>query len=315
MSINAGIGTSSSPETDALRSWLPGESAAMRGFRAQFALCLAENGPVLLLGEVGVGKARAGWLLHRLGSRADGPFLVLDPAGDLGAQIAAARRGTVLASGWGLEGGVVDVLLGRTGADGPRVLLTAEGEAKEEYCARFGLYRLKLPCLAERAEDLPVLCAHLLADLSAEPPVLTAGALDWIASRAWPGNVRQLRDCVQRAALLGGGRAIDVALLADAGGPATMPVPPQGMAAEAGENFAEALARWLDVMLAGGAACVPELHARVIAAVERPLIERVLALTDGNQSRAAGLLGLNRNTLRKRMSELGIDSGRKGARR
>jgi two-component system nitrogen regulation response regulator GlnG len=133
---------------------------------------------------------------------------------------------------------------------------------------------------------------------------LTPDAIALLARQPWRGNVRELRNFIFRLALLAREDVIDSAaieplLLSDLAAPE--PIVPQGKAGSA--DLAQALVLWL-------AENQPEagtLYDKVLAAFEAPLFLHALTQTGGNQLRAAQLLGINRNTLRKRLSELDIN--------
>ena len=127
---------------------------------------------------------------------------------------------------------------------------------------------------------------------------LSRAAAELLEEQPWRGNVRELRNFVFRAALLSREEEIDAPalrqLMTERGGTeATVPA----------ADFAQALAGWLrrSVPSAG------TLYHTALAAFEKPLFEHALRETSGNQLRAAHLLGINRNTLRKRLDDLGID--------
>jgi two-component system nitrogen regulation response regulator GlnG len=133
---------------------------------------------------------------------------------------------------------------------------------------------------------------------------LTPEAIARLEQRSWRGNVRELRNVVYRLALMAREERIDAASLADIIGEES--VPGAGAPREAASGFAPALSAWLasETPLPG------TLYHRALAAFEKPLIEHALGRTGGNQLRAAQLLGINRNTLRKRISELGLEPDR-----
>ena len=124
----------------------------------------------------------------------------------------------------------------------------------------------------------------------------------------WPGNVRELENALLRAAVLARGRTLvpeDFALAGQPRRTATDTLP-----------LEEAVRRRLAELLQADAAAAPgDLHATLISAVERPLIEVVLERAAGNQVKAAEMLGINRNTLRKKITELGIEVRRPTAAR
>jgi two-component system nitrogen regulation response regulator GlnG len=130
--------------------------------------------------------------------------------------------------------------------------------------------------------------------------VISPDAVDKLARYAWPGNVRELENAIKRALVLAAAEVIgpdDFAFLDGGGERVAMSL----------EGIVRAET---EAALESGAS--GDLHAALLARVEKPLIETALARTGGNQLRAAELLGINRNTLRKRIVELGIDVGEKG---
>jgi two-component system nitrogen regulation response regulator GlnG len=317
---------------DVLAVWLPGVSPAIRDFRHQLAACLESERPVLLVGEPGSGKQRAARILHSLSGRAEGPFVLFDVAIPVQRQVARAAGGTLLIDDLDGCGDSVQEELMRwvvawdwSAPATPRLIVTArdgeeaEGPGFEAFLlAERGAIRLFVPSLRARFEDLPVLCAVLLAAEGASGVTgVTPDGFAYLASRAWPGNIRELREGLQRAAAAGGGRPLDAATLERAflaegrGGAAAGRAPSPDSVAAGG--LSGMLARCFDLMLDASGPIMPDLHARLIAAIERPLIERALKFTDGNQVKAAALLGLNRNTLRTRMQALGIEPARRKA--
>jgi two-component system nitrogen regulation response regulator GlnG len=133
-----------------------------------------------------------------------------------------------------------------------------------------------------------------------------------LARQPWRGNVRELRNFVYRLALLARDEVIDAATIEPL--LALDSAPPPSFVEELADggttNFADALAHWIDeAQPAPGA-----LYSAALAAFERPLFLHALSLTGGNQLRAARLLGINRNTLRKRLSDLAIDPDDLGSR-
>ncbi len=127
---------------------------------------------------------------------------------------------------------------------------------------------------------------------------VTDDVRDALTRHHWPGNVRELENTLLRAAVLARGRTVlleDLALSGRAG--------PQGSEALPLED---AVRRRLGELLDGGGKKAQDLYSAVIGAVERPLIELVLERAGGNQVKAADMLGINRNTLRKKITELNI---------
>ncbi|MBB6226044.1 two-component system nitrogen regulation response regulator GlnG [Polymorphobacter multimanifer] len=188
--------------------------------------------------------------------------------------------------------------------------LTEAGRFREDLYYRLNVVPLELPPLRARKEDVPVLARHFLA-LAAEAglprKMLDAGALAVLQAHGWPGNVRELENLMRRLAVLERGDTIGAAALTAVLGPAVRAAPPPATGAD---DLASAAAQHIDRYFAGfGNALPPEgVYDRLLAEVERPLIRACLAATEGNQLKAARLLGINRNTLRKKLGELGIDA-------
>jgi two-component system nitrogen regulation response regulator GlnG len=181
--------------------------------------------------------------------------------------------------------------------------LVEEGRFREDLFYRLNVVPIRLPPLRERAGDVEPLARHFLR-LAAREGLpsrrLSDTAVDVLAAQPWRGNVRELRNVMYRAALLARDDVIDADIVRQ-----LLAETPTARDAAAGD-FAGALRTWL------GEAVPQEgqLYHSALAAFEKPLFEHALARTGGNQLRAAALLGINRNTLRKRLSDLDIDPDR-----
>jgi two-component system nitrogen regulation response regulator GlnG len=164
--------------------------------------------------------------------------------------------------------------------------------------------------LRERREDIPDLVGHFLTAMASEgleSKNLTPAAMAVLQRYSWPGNVRELENLIRRLTALYAQDAIDAAdveaELADA--PVAAAHNLDGDRAESlSETVERQLRRYFDSH--GDALPAQGLYDRVLREVERPLISLTLAATNGNQVKAADLLGLNRNTLRKKIRELDI---------
>jgi two-component system nitrogen regulation response regulator GlnG len=184
----------------------------------------------------------------------------------------------------------------------------ANGAFREDLFYRLNVVPLRLPALRERRQDVPLLARHFLDGAAAEGlprRQLSQSAVDVLAAHDWPGNVRELENLMRRLAVLSRDEVIEAgAVRAMLGSSRTTPgaaeLPSAGMAA-AVRALIERIARERADALDDGT-----LYDRVIAEVERPMIEAMLARHGGNQLRAARALGLNRNTLKKRLDDLGI---------
>ncbi len=195
--------------------------------------------------------------------------------------------------------------------------LIRQGLFREDLFYRLNVVPIRLPPLRERTEDIPTLVRHFFAMAHGEGLPLKSvdtQAMERLKSYRWPGNVRELENLVRRLAALYSQEVIGVdavaAELADA-------LPPSMLATAAteispGEGLSGAAERHLRDYFAAHKGGLPPagLYDRVLREVERPLITLCLAATRGNQIKAAQLLGLNRNTLRKKIRELDIEVAR-----
>ncbi len=189
--------------------------------------------------------------------------------------------------------------------------LIQQGLFREDLFYRLNVVPLRLPPLRERREDLPDLVRHFLrkAEDSGLPSKRMDGAaIERLKLHAWPGNVRELENLVRRLVVLTPDEVItEGAVAAELAGwePRAHPEEEEG-------GLSSAVERHLTVHFAEYRDGLPPpgLYDRVLREFERPLIAISLAACRGNQIRAAQLLGLNRNTLRKKIRELGIELSR-----
>jgi DNA-binding NtrC family response regulator len=164
--------------------------------------------------------------------------------------------------------------------------LVADGEFREDLLYRLNLISIHLPALRERPGDVPLLARHFLAGAARAygrpAPELARDAEDWLRAQSWPGNVRQLRQTLERAVLVTDGdrlRAQDFRVLAEIGSEASG---------------------------AGAAARLPSPGAMTLDEIERAMIGRCLAHFGGNITRAAEALGLSRGALYRRLEKHGL---------
>ncbi|MGI9433385.1 MAG: sigma 54-interacting transcriptional regulator, partial [Geminicoccaceae bacterium] len=188
--------------------------------------------------------------------------------------------------------------------------LVAQGLFREDLFYRLNVVPVRLPPLRERAEDIPALIQHFLGKTAEEGlphKTIEPEAMTLLKGYAWPGNVRELENLVSRLAVLYAedtiGRDVVEIELRD-----RMPSA-RADAGLGGEDLSSYVMRHLDQVFDEFDGRLPPsgLHGRILQEVERPLIEKVLAVTRGNQLKAAALLGVNRNTLRKKIRELDIE--------
>ncbi|MFA6220286.1 MAG: nitrogen regulation protein NR(I) [Erythrobacter sp.] len=325
---------------------LIGRSPAMQGVYRMITRVLRNDLTVLVTGESGTGKELVAEAIHDLGSRRTGPFvavnmaaiphdlleselfghergaftgaisqqigkfeqanggtLFLDEIGDMPAEaqtrlLRALQSGRIRRVGGRQEIGVDVRIIAATNRD--LAPMIADGRFREDLFYRLNVVPIHLPPLRERREDIGALVRHFLGQAAIEGLArrqVTEAAITRLAACQWPGNVRELRNVVFRLALLARDDVIDVAAVEDC-------LPKRAEPGGAGErnDFAAALGSWL---AANGQSAGTLYHA-ALAAFEGPLFEHALRETEGNQLRAAQLLGINRNTLRKRLSELEI---------
>jgi two-component system nitrogen regulation response regulator GlnG len=178
-----------------------------------------------------------------------------------------------------------------------------EGRFREDLFYRLNVVSLSLPALRDRRGDIPLLADHFLAKYAATlgERIIAPEAMDRLVGYDWPGNVRELENVIQRAMVMATGGAIL---------PEHLPIGPVSAAAAVAPDASleEIIERKMQECVRGlrGHASA-NLHALMVGLVEKPLLRAVMRETKGNQVRAAQLLGINRNTLRKKLKEHGID--------
>ncbi|VAW17574.1 Nitrogen assimilation regulatory protein [hydrothermal vent metagenome] len=185
-----------------------------------------------------------------------------------------------------------------------------QGLFREDLYYRLNVVPIRIPPLRERLEDIPDLVRHFLAQARGEGLAskdIEPQALKRFARHPWPGNVRELENLVRRLMALHPQETITADIVdaeLDGAQKGSAPL----VSVDGDQSLSGALERHLDSYFAdfSGALPPPGLYLRMLREFERPLIARTLAATCGNQIKAAELLGLNRNTLRKKIRELDI---------
>ena len=327
---------------------LIGRSAPMQEVYRTLARLVGADLTVLIQGESGSGKSLAARALHDLGRRREGRFVAVNLGGApreridaelFGAgegapgKLAEADGGTLLLdeiSDMPLDSqirllrvfdGAEPVINPRTGRRcDVRVIaatnrdlrgLVAQGLFREDLYFRLNVAQIRMPALREHVEDIPELARAFLLRASREglpSKVIDHDALERLKLHDWPGNVRELENLVRRVCALYADETITARIvdreLADRG--------EFTRTADEPATLSGLVERYLASHIAGHGESLPPagLYDRVIAEVERPLFQLTLAATRGNQVRAAEILGLNRNTLRKRIIELGVENAR-----
>lgn len=325
-----------------------GEAPAMQEVFRAIGRLAQSNITVLINGESGTGKELVAHALHRHSPRREKPFIALNMAAiprDLmeselfghekgaftGAQ--AQRRGrfeqadggTLFLDEIGDMPAETQTRLLRVLADGEfyrvgghtsvkvdvRIIaathqnledLVKEGRFREDLFHRLNVIRVHLPKLSDRREDIPRLLEYFLhkaaEELEVEPKVLRPETEAYLTRMAWPGNVRQLENTCRWITVMASGREVLVSdlppeLLDEAQAPVTS------------ENWEQALRNWADRELARGER---RLLDSAVPSFERIMIETALKQTAGRRRDAAELLGWGRNTLTRKIKELGMEA-------
>ncbi len=336
----------SSPEESFSTPEILGKAAAMQGIFRAIGRLSQSHATVLITGESGTGKELVAHALHRHSPRAGKPFVAINTAAipkDLleselfghergaftGAQ--AMRRGRFEQAEGGtlfldeigdmppdLQTRLLRVLSDghfyRVGGHQPikaniRVIAAThqdlenrvkQGLFREDLFHRLNVIRLKLPPLRERREDIELLAKFFLQksakELGVEPKKVSDAAVSYISSLDFPGNVRQLENLCHWLTVMAPGQNIGVddlpqELRSDT--PASGP-----------ESWVDALSNEADFWMARGETAIME---RLVPLFEKTLILRALRHTGGRRIEAATLLGLGRNTLTRKIQELGLE--------
>jgi two-component system, NtrC family, nitrogen regulation response regulator GlnG len=249
--------------------------------------------------------------------QAEGGTLFLDEIGDMPME-AQTRLLRVLQQGeYTTVGGRVPIktnvrIVAATNKD-LRVLIQ-QGLFREDLYFRLNVVPLRLPPLRERVEDIPDLARHFFMLVEKEGLArkqLDVEAMDRMKRYRWPGNVRELENLVRRLAALYPQDTITGAIVDSEldSQPLLPPQPtgkPSAQAQQNAEGLSDAVERHLTEYFSGFRDTLPPpgLYHRILREIEGPLIGAALAATRGNQIRAAELLGVNRNTLRKKVRDL-----------
>ncbi|MET0217524.1 MAG: nitrogen regulation protein NR(I) [Burkholderiales bacterium] len=323
-----------------------GQAPAMQEVFRAIGRLSQSQATVLITGESGTGKELVARALHRHSPRATKPFIAINTAAipkDLleselfghergaftGAQsmrrgrFEQAEGGTLFLDEIGDMPSELQTRLLRVLSDGQfyrvgghqpikanvRVIAAThqdlearvkQGLFREDLFHRLNVIRLRLPSLRERREDIPVLARHFLQksarELGVECKRLTDAAVRFLSAQDLPGNVRQLENVCHWLTVMAPGLNVDLNDL-----------PPElrtETAAQAAQDWSGALEREVDTLLKRGDTAIMDELTRQF---EKSLITRALLHTGGRRIEAANLLGLGRNTLTRKIQELGLE--------
>ncbi|WP_076069396.1 nitrogen regulation protein NR(I) [Sphingomonas montana] len=244
--------------------------------------------------------------------QAQGGTLFLDEIGDMPIDAQTRLLRVLQAGAFTTVGGtrqiVADVrVIAATHKD--LTALIADGRFREDLYYRLNVVPVRLPPLRQRGADIIDLARHFLDRAAVEGlprKRLSNEACARLLLHDWPGNVRELENVMRRTAVLARADVIDAALLdAELGGDTRQ----MERAADGDGALADVVDQWMAGWFRNGAAAIPDgLYDRLLPAFEGPLLRHVLVAARGNQLRAARMLGINRNTLRKKLVSLGIEA-------
>jgi two-component system nitrogen regulation response regulator GlnG len=246
--------------------------------------------------------------------QADGGTLFLDEIGDMPPE-AQTRLLRVLQDGrFTTVGGRTPIkanvrIIAATHRD--LTQLIKHGTFREDLYYRLNVVPIRLPPLRQRAEDIPELVAHFLAEGQAAglpTKSLSPAAIARMKSYRWPGNVRELENLVKRLLALYTEQVIDANVIEMELAGSAQTAAPEARPATLGATIERHLREYFDGH--NGALPPRGLYDRILREMEKPLITLTLQSTHGNQIKAADVLGLNRNTLRKKIRELEINVAR-----
>ena len=337
------------PAAQARTPEIIGEAPAMQEVFRAIGRLSHSNITVLINGESGTGKELVAHALHRHSPRAASPFIALNMAAipkdlmeselfghEKGAFTGAANQrrgrfeqadgGTLFLDEIGDMPADTQTRLLRVLADGEfyrvgghtpvkvdvRIIaathqnlesLVTAGKFREDLFHRLNVIRIHIPRLSDRREDIPTLARHFLSraatELAVEPKLLKSETEDYLQQLQWPGNVRQLENTCRWITVMASGREVHVDDL-----PPELLVQPQDNAPVS--NWEQALRQWADQALGRGQS---NLLDTAVPAFERIMIETALKHTAGRRRDAALLLGWGRNTLTRKIKELGMNVG------
>ncbi len=306
---------------------LVGRTTAMQALYRLVARVMNTDLSVLVTGESGTGKSLIARAIHDFSDRRSQPFVVVQTADLAGMDgpaslLQRARGGSLVfdeVSDYDDDAQARIVrMLDMLNDTAPRIMATSQtdltarmeaGHFRQDLYYRLGGVALQVPPLRERVDDIPLLADHFLARGARDLGIvrrLSKEAGDLVRAYSWPGNVRQLENTLRRLMVTSSEAEITRAEVDGVLGnqPAMEPLRGGGEGEKLSASVARHLKRYFD--LHGGSLPPDGVYNRILREVELPLIEIALDATAGNQAKCADLLGINRNTLRKKITELDI---------
>ena len=312
---------------------LVGRTDVMQSLYRVVARVMNTDLPVLISGESGTGKSLIARAIHDFSDRRTLPFITVTSIDlqDLEGParvLARVKGGTLLIDEISNISDEIQARLVRMmdipGDHVPRFLATSQSDlasAMEQGVVRKDLYyrlsgaTLTVPALRERVDDIELLALHFLGRVEQAGNVvrtLSIDAAEIFRTYSWPGNVRQLENAVRRLGLTSRSVEITAPEVQQVLGHQPDLAPLRGGSSDTeklGASVGRHLQRYFD--LHGDMLPPAGLYGRILREIEMPLIEIALDATGGNQAKCADLLGINRNTLRKKITELDIEVTRR----
>jgi len=325
------------PAEQAERLPLVGHSPMMQEVYRVLARLVHTDLGVMIFGDSGTGKEIVARTLHSFSQRKTAPFISINLAATPPNMIEKELFGSgdnpsgLYASAFGgtlfldnVDDMPLDAqmrllrVLQEQGSDDVRVVastkqdlqtLVTEGEFREDLFFRLNVVPIRLPRLSERLEDIPDLARHFLAKAAKDGlplKTITQEALDHLRSHIWAGNVRELENFIKRLTVLCPEEEIGAQIIRRELA-SHMELGPQEPAQhqKLSASVEAHLKQYFSLHI--GTLPPPGLYEKIMREVERPLILLSLQATGGNQLKTADLLGINRNTLRKKIRELDIE--------
>lgn len=313
-------------------SFLVAQSGSMQAVKAQLAAWAETDAPVLICGEHGTGRELIARVLHNVSSRRGKRFVSVRPTFEssdvpVGARedrataaLIAADKGTLLikdvCDASRSSQRVIKRALRRPIDDGPDVRIVATSDEdfdaaveaeilSRELHDRLSEHRIDVPALRDRREDVPELferwAKHYAAEVGRESLTLATACGDRLKQYSWPGNVAELKAIARRLITRTRKARIEAGDVEAVLPLVALRVPLEDISFE--EMVKAKVAALLGRM---DGYSVSDLYEKIVTRVERPLFDLVMTQTSGNQLRAAQMLGLSRNTLRKKLAECGV---------